>query len=161
MNPYTTSQAVAGFCHGSKLIRKSTIISQCSKFEPCQSYHLHTSHPSARATSSCLSVAPGVVSQTTHFTSSPKIWKTASWLSTNSASSPIPRFRKREWTLTRQDRPFQGASQDKSFKIINRAASYSYQTSCELKISVRFSDVEDIKEIVDDLDALDLEDGPD
>lgn len=49
-----------------------------SNFELIESCHLQISHLNERATSSCLSVVPGVVSRITHCTSSPKTQRTAS-----------------------------------------------------------------------------------
>ena len=59
-------------------IKLSRIKKIMNVFEPIESYHLQTSHLNERATSSSLSVALGVVSQTTHCTSSPKTQRTVS-----------------------------------------------------------------------------------
>lgn len=156
-------------------------------FEPIESYHLRTSHLNERATSSSLSVALGVVSQTTHCTSSPKTQRTVSWPSTNSASSRALRSPKIEWTPTLKGRLFHGASQDTSSKKIISlksrkrisvhysilTASQNFRNSLcwnqgreflnifELRRSVRFSDIDEINEIISEVDELDLDDGPD
>lgn len=179
---------------GRLLLRFEIILYSIEKainvFEPIESYHLQTSHLNERATSSSLSVAPGVVSLTTHCTSSPKTQRTVSWPSTNSASSRALRSPKIEWTPTSKGRHFHGASQDtssenflksvflKSRKRISEnfsilKASENFRNSLcwnqgreslnifELRRSVRFSDIDEINEIISEVDELDLDDGPD